>query len=73
MSPELLKLAMERATKIQLPNFSAYVRKLIQDDLASRAPLSFGETSEPTEHPAPERPVNYGAEKASGKRKKKVA
>ena len=50
MTPELLAAAEARAAGTGLPNFSAYVRKLIQDDLAERASLVF------TEAPLSKRP-----------------
>lgn len=58
MPPELLAQAMDRAGRLRLSNFSAYVRKLIEDDLAERAPLSFGETPGHSPMPAA-RPVRY--------------
>lgn len=58
MSPELFAKAEERAERLRLANFSAYVRKLIEDDLAERAPLSFSETPDVARHPDP-KPVNY--------------
>jgi hypothetical protein len=58
MSPELLAAAMDRADRLRLQNFSAYVRKLIEDDLAERGPLSFGESPTP-EPKAQAKPVNY--------------
>lgn len=57
MPPDLLAAATERANKLRISNFSAYVRKLIEQDLATRGGLVFQETDSPPMPPA--KPVNY--------------
>jgi len=57
MPPELLAAATERASKLRISNFSAYVRKLIEQDLATRGHLIY-EESDPAPMP-PAKPVNY--------------
>jgi hypothetical protein len=43
MPHELLSGVLQRAKATGMANFSAYVRKLIEDDLAGRKPLVFTE------------------------------
>jgi len=57
MHPELLTAALERAAKLKMANFSAYVRKLIDQDLATRGGILY-EESDPAPMP-PAKPVNY--------------
>lgn len=57
MPPALLLAATERASKLKIANFSAYVRKLIEQDLATRGHLIY-EEADPAPLP-PAKPVNY--------------
>lgn len=57
MPPELLAAAVERAAKLKVANFSAYIRKLIEQDLITRGALLYEEDAPPPMPPA--KPVRY--------------
>lgn len=57
MPAELLDAAVERAAKLKVANFSAYVRKLIEQDLTTRGALLYEEADAPPMPPA--QPVRY--------------
>lgn len=63
MPPELLADALARAAATGMANFSAYVRKLIEDDLAGRQPLVFNE--KPAMESAPQKSLSKPAKRVA--------